>query len=49
MLPTMIMSDRIIKQIITYTSAIQDQKFLKKYVGSWAACSIYAVKIIGIY
>ncbi len=34
MLPTMIISDKIIKQIITHTSAIQDQKSLEKYIKS---------------
>ena len=48
MLPTMIMFDRIIKQIITHASVIQDQKSLKKYIGFWAGCSMYAVKIIRI-
>jgi len=46
MLPTMIMSDGVIKQIITHASNIQDQKSVEKYVGSWTGCSMYAVEII---
>jgi hypothetical protein len=46
MLPTMIMSDGVIKQIIIYISSIQDQKSLEKYIGSWTGCSMYAVEII---